>query len=79
MLKAIIHIQTVNNVTLNYMDFRTFTRFNDANMHSLLIETSTYCPMQPDGRIKRFQFTNVYMTSDSREDKTAVHIEVFVD
>lgn len=82
----LLSVETLNNLTFNYVTIRSFTRPNDANMYSVSLSAASCTLVKAglfynyllllDGNKKYFNFTNVYISSDSQEVDTSTCLTV---
>ncbi|CDW77117.1 UNKNOWN [Stylonychia lemnae] len=75
MQQPLIYIQTLNNVTIDNSELRSFSSINDANKQQLLIESTRLCPFNADQKVKKTQLTNSYISSDAINGKDQSQIQ----
>lgn len=75
----LLFVETLNNITFNNITIRSFTRSYDANMFSVYMDGATCSLVKADGIKKYFNFTNVYISSDSKDKSTSTSIEIWMN
>ncbi|CDW83870.1 UNKNOWN [Stylonychia lemnae] len=55
---------------------QSFSTNDDANKQQLLIDSTSLCPFDTDNKIKKTQFSNIYISSDAHIPKTAIQYQI---